>query len=150
MKEITNYFIGNSKKIKILIEEIDTDFTILANKNKLLQVFINIIDNSISIANENTKILLQIKLHDKDHVQVKIYDQGKGISLDDHDRIFKRFYSDREVDSSNHTGLGLSIVKEIIQSFRGTIKLVISDKNNYSGACFIIILPVRIKNKNQI
>ena len=56
----------------------------------LLQIFINIIDNSISIAEKNTKILLQVKSLDKSHVQIKIYDQGKGVSIDDHQRIFNR------------------------------------------------------------
>ena len=91
MKEVSNYFSDNSKKIKIIVEEVNKNFVILANKSKLLQVFINIIDNSISIANKNTKILLQINSHDQNQVQVKIYDQGKGISLDDHERIFNRF-----------------------------------------------------------
>ena len=148
IKEVSNYFSDNSKKIKIIVEEIDKNFVILANKSKLLQVFINIIDNSISIANKNTKILLQINSHDQNHVQVKIYDQGKGISLDDRERIFNRFYTDREFDRNNHTGLGLSIAREIILSFKGSIKLTVSDKNNYTGACFIIILPVRTLNTN--
>ena len=148
IKEVSNYFSDNSKKIKIIVEEVDKNFVILANKSKLLQVFINIIDNSISIANKNTKILLQINSHDQNHVQVKIYDQGKGISLDDRERIFNRFYTDREFDRNNHTGLGLSIAREIILSFKGSIKLTVSDKNNYTGACFIIILPVRTLNTN--
>tara|TARA_Y100000768_G_scaffold92580_1_gene66876 strand:- start:747 stop:1466 length:720 start_codon:yes stop_codon:yes gene_type:complete len=148
MKEVSNYFSDNSKKIKIIVEEADKNFVILANKSKLLQVFINIIDNSISIANKNTKILLQINSYDQNHVQVKIYDQGKGISLNDHERIFNRFYTDREFDRNNHTGLGLSIAREIILSFKGSIKLTVSDKNNYTGACFIIILPVRTLNTN--
>ena len=146
IKEVSNYFSDNSKKIKIIVEEIDKNFVILANKSKLLQVFINIIDNSISIANKNTKILLQINSHDQNQVQVKIYDQGKGISLDDRERIFNRFYTDREFDRNNHTGLGLSIAREIILSFKGFIKLTVSDKNDYSGACFTIILPVRTLN----
>tara|TARA_B100001250_G_scaffold234748_1_gene201622 strand:- start:691 stop:1230 length:540 start_codon:yes stop_codon:yes gene_type:complete len=148
IKQVSNYFIDNSKKIKIIVEEIDSNFFILANKSKLLQVFINIIENSISIANKSTKILLQINSHHKNYVQVKIYDQGKGISLDDHERIFNRFYTDREFDRNNHTGLGLSIAREIILSFKGTIKLTVSDKKNYTGACFIIILPVRTLNTN--
>ena len=148
IKEVSNYFSDNSKKIKIIVEEVDKNFVILANKSKLLQVFINIIDNSISIANKNTKILLQINSHDQNQVQVKIYDQGKGISLDDRERIFNRFYTDREFDRNNHTGLGLSIAREIILSFKGSIKLTVSDKNNYTGACFIIILPIRTLNTN--
>ena len=43
----------------------------------------------------------------------------------------------------HHTGLGLSIVREILHSFKGSIKLTESDKKNYSGACFEIVLPIK-------
>ena len=147
--DVSNYFAYNNKKIKIFIEEKDQNISVLANKNKLLQVFINIIENSISIAGNNSQILIEISIYNKNNVQVKIYDQGKGIVLTDKEKIFERFYSDRTNDKDHHTGLGLSIAKEIILSFKGLIKLTVSDKKNYSGACFVIILPIRTIGRNE-
>ena len=147
--DVSNYFADNNKKIKIFIEEKDQNISVLVNKNKLLQVFINIIENSISIAGNNSQILIEISIHNKSNVQVKIYDQGKGIFLTDKEKIFERFYSDRTIDKDQHTGLGLSIAKEIILSFKGLIKLTVSDKKNYSGACFVIILPIRTIGRNE-
>ena len=113
--DVSNYFADNNKKIKIFIEEKDQNISVLANKNKLLQVFINIIENSISIAGNNSQILIEISIYNKNNVQVKIYDQGKGIVLTDKEKIFERFYSDRTNDKDHHTGLGLSIANFLFQ-----------------------------------
>ena len=76
-------------------------------------------------------------------ISFKFYDQGKGIDLKDSEKIFDRFYSDRQDNIKNHTGLGLSIAREIITHMNGQISLDKSDKSEYPGACFLIILPVR-------
>ena len=84
-----------------------------------------------------------------ENIIIKIYDQGKGISIELAEKVFDRFYTDRENDQNFHSGLGLSIVREILTSFRGSIKLVVSDKEDYSGACFIINLPLKVDQKNN-
>ena len=58
-------------------------------------------------------------------------------------KIFDRFYSDRQENIKNHSGLGLSIAREIISHMNGKISLDKSNKIEYSGACFLITLPVR-------
>jgi len=135
-------YLGNTKNIKIEIklEEIKSYF--LANQEKLLQVFLNLIDNSISLSKENTSILIQTNSNNL-FLKIKIYDQGKGINYDHKYKIFNRFYTDRDDDRDKHSGLGLSICKEIIKSFNGSIELTKSDKFDFSGACFIIKLPLR-------
>ena len=64
------------------------------------------------------------------------------------DKIFDRFYTDREENKNNHSGLGLSIAREIIKTFKGMISLSESDRNEYSGACFIIKLPLKVDRIN--
>ena len=80
---------------------------------------------------------------DEKFISLRFYDQGKGIELKDSEKIFERFYSDRQENIKNHTGLGLSIAREIVEHMRGNITLDKSNKSDYSGACFLIILPVR-------
>ena len=75
--------------------------------------------------------------------EIRVYDQGKGISFQDKEKIFSRFYSDRDQYRSEHSGLGLSISKEVIKSFNGSIELTKSDNYDFRGACFIIKLPLR-------
>ena len=74
-------------------------------------------------------------------ISIKIYDQGRGIDIKDAEKIFERFYTDRQDNIRNHTGLGLSIAKEIITHMNGQLILNESERSDYSGACFLIILP---------
>ena len=76
-------------------------------------------------------------------VNIKFYDQGIGVNLKEKNKIFDRFYADRSDNKNKHSGLGLSISKEIISSFNGTIELTKSDNLDFRGACFIIKLPLQ-------
>ncbi len=135
-------YLGNAKNIKIEIKLGKKRSYFLANQEKLLQVFLNLIDNSISVSEENTSILINTSINN-DILNIKIYDQGKGINFEHKDKIFNRFYTDRDDDRDKHSGLGLSICKEIIKSFNGSIELTKSDNYDFRGACFIIKLPLR-------
>jgi len=141
--EIPSIFTNNSKQIEILIKKHDENLEVLGNKNKLIQVFINLIENSISLSPKRSKILIELDKIDEKIISFRFYDQGKGIDLKDSEKIFDRFYSDRQEDIKNHSGLGLSIAREIISHMNGKISLDKSNKSEYSGACFLIILPVR-------
>ena len=135
-------YLGNAKNIKIEIKLGKKRSYFLANQEKLLQVFLNLIDNSLSVSEENTSILINTSINN-DILNIKIYDQGKGINFEHKDKIFNRFYTDRDDDRDKHSGLGLSICKEIIKSFNGSIELTKSDNYDFRGACFIIKLPLR-------
>ncbi len=141
--EIPSIFTNNSKQIEILLIKHDEKLEVLGNKNKLIQVFINLIENSISLSPKRSKILIELDKIDEKTISFRFYDQGKGIDLKDSEKIFDRFYSDRQEDIKNHSGLGLSIAREIISHMNGKISLDKSNKSEYSGACFLIILPVR-------
>ena len=133
----------NKKNIKILLQTDNNKNLVLLNKDKFLQVILNLIDNSISIAKNNSNILITSNKKNENCVEIKIYDQGKGIDLKEKNKIFDRFYTDRIEDRDQHSGLGLSISYEIINSFNGSIELTESDKLDFRGACFLIKLPLK-------
>ncbi len=143
LKEIPYIFTNNKKEIKLVFDTNNENLEVLGNKNKLVQVFINLIENSISLSPFRSKILIELRQFEKNSVSIKIYDQGKGIDPNDSEKIFERFYCDRQENLKSHTGLGLSIAREIITHMNGKLVLDKSDKSDYSGACFLIILPVR-------
>jgi len=115
---------------------------IVANKNKLAQVFYNIFDNSFSYSPSKSKILINTILKDE-NIIFHIVDQGIGIPLDFREKIFDRFYTDRLKDKDKHTGLGLAISRKIIDSFKGNINLIENNYEIYQGACFEIKLPLK-------
>jgi two-component system sensor histidine kinase ChvG len=143
LDEIPEIFTNNNKEIKLIFNKHKGDLEILANKNKLIQVFINLIENSISLSPKRSKILIELDKIDNKFISLRFHDQGKGIDSKDSEKIFQRFYSDRHENIKNHTGLGLSIAREIIGHMNGKISLDKSAKSDYPGACFLIILPVR-------
>ena len=87
-----------------------------ADRNRIRQVFVNLIDNAIAYSNEGTiRCRLRRRL---DKVRVEVVDTGRGIGDEHLERIFERFY---RVDTGRSrkaggTGLGLSIVKQILQA----------------------------------
>ena len=141
--EIPEIFTNNNKEVKLIFIKHEENFEVLANKNKLTQVFINLIDNSISLSPKRSKILIQLDKVDEQFISVRFYDQGKGVDLKDSKKIFERFYSDRQENIKHHTGLGLSIAREIIEHMKGNISLEKSNKSDYPGACFLITLPIK-------
>jgi signal transduction histidine kinase len=100
------------------------DFSIQADRNKIEQVFANLIDNSIKYTKESGRI--KISLHEQGQtVCVNIQDNGIGIPKEHRDRVFERFY---RVDKARSrelggTGLGLSIVKHIVLAHNGKIAI---------------------------
>jgi len=139
----------NKKNIKILLQTDNNKNLVLLNKDKFLQVILNLIDNSISIAKNNSNILITSNKKNKNCVEIKIYDQGKGIDLREKNKIFERFYTDRISDRDQHSGLGLSRSYERINSFNGSIELTESDKLDFRGACFLIKLPLKSQNNHK-
>ena len=128
--------------IKIDFKSNNAPAYIVANKNKLAQVFYNIIHNSFSYSPSKSKILINTIIQDE-NIIFHIVDQGIGVPLDFKEKIFDRFYTDRLKDKDKHTGLGLSISRKIIESFKGSINLIENNYEIYQGACFEIKLPLK-------
>lgn len=89
-----------------------------ADINRIEQVLINLIENSIKYGNEDGKTIVTIEDYEEAKVCIKITDNGEGIKEDNLPRLFERFY---RVDKSRSrqqggSGLGLSIVKHIVES----------------------------------
>lgn len=122
--------------IDIVLDEIQ----ITADEDLLSQVWINLIHNSIKFTPSNGKIC--IELHQQtDKIVFSIKDTGQGISEADQPHVFERFYkADKSRTHSNGgSGLGLSIVKKIVEMHRGRVKV---ESSLGSGTTFIVSLPV--------
>jgi two-component system sensor histidine kinase ChvG len=112
---------------------------------RLVQVFQNLIDNALSFAPPGSAVTIAAQRLGR-MVQVTIDDKGPGIPENKLTAIFDRFYSERPRAEKfgTHSGLGLSIAKQIVEAHRGTIRAQNrrDDKDEITGARFVVQLPV--------
>ncbi|MDH5163772.1 sensor histidine kinase [Heyndrickxia oleronia] len=114
--------------------------TIVGDEDLMSQVWMNLIHNSIKFTPPSGTIHVQLQQVD-DKAIVKIVDTGIGMSKEDQIHIFERFYkADKARErSKGGSGLGLSIVKKIIEMHHGTIFV---ESEEGKGAVFTVIIPL--------
>ena len=114
-------------------------YEIYGIENRIEQIIANLLDNSISFSKDNQKILVELLDSKKDKIIINVIDEGQGFKEKDTNKIFKRFYSNRPEKFGEHSGLGLNIVKNLIDLHGGTIKA--SNNVNKRGAKVEINFP---------
>ena len=109
------------------------------HESRLAQVLANLIDNAVSFSPPGGTVTVSVST-ETDMIVVTVMDEGRGIT-GDVGRIFQRFYTDRPETESfgNHSGLGLSISKQIVDAHKGTIRA--QNRTDRSGAIFTVALP---------
>lgn len=112
--------------------------TISGQRDLLLRGVGNIVDNAFSYVRENGRIGIEIR-KSEGYVLIRISDDGPGISNDQLDKVFNRFYRGDYARKTPGNGLGLNIAKEIIQRHGGTISI---DNTHLKGVAFSVSLPV--------
>ncbi len=112
------------------------EYKIKANEDMLKQVWTNLIDNAIKFSTPNTEICIDIVKSDK-NVNVSISNVGVKILDEEKDKIFNKFYQADNTYSKSGNGIGLSIVKKIIELHKGQIAV----DNNNEKTTFTVTLP---------
>ena len=108
------------------------------DEHLLQEVWLNLIQNAIKFSHQNGKI--EVKLSKiGDVAKVSISDQGIGIAENDKERIFERFYKGDKSRSKEGNGLGLVIVKQIVELSNGKIHF---NSELGKGSTFIVELPL--------
>ena len=133
--------ISISKKIKIEIINRQNQkklFYILGIESRIEQVIANLLDNAISFGQNNDKISVELEEIQKEFL-ITFKDEGPGFKEKNIDNIFKRFYSNRPNNFGEHSGLGLNIVKNIIELHKGKIKAM--NRKDKKGAQIEVLLP---------
>lgn len=112
---------------------------VLGHEGRLAQVFSNLIDNAISFSPKGGVVRLALTA-DPDDITITVTDDGRGIT-GEVSRIFQRFYTDRPDSEGfgDHSGLGLSISRQIVEAHKGTIRA--QNRPDRSGAIFTVVLP---------
>lgn len=113
--------------------------TVNADREKISQVIINLINNAVKYSPKGTEIIVSVK-EDHDCVEVNVLDQGIGINEIDRDKIFQRFYrvQDEKMKSFSGFGIGLYLSSEIINLHQGKIGV---ESRYEQGSRFYFSLP---------
>jgi two-component system phosphate regulon sensor histidine kinase PhoR len=130
---------AKAKGVKIEYKISKTSCKVMADKERIAQVILNLLDNAIKYNKLNGKVTISCR-EDKKFLKIDIADTGLGIPAKDLDRVFERFYRadkarSRELGS---TGLGLSIVKHIIEAHGGAVSV---ESTPDDGSVFSFSLP---------
>lgn len=143
------------KNNNIILFEYDSAIPerIISDKVRLSQIFINLISNSLKFTTNGT-VTIVAKLIKKDathcKIQFEIIDNGIGIAKKDQAKVFDKFVQIvRKEDDYQGTGLGLTIVKKMIELFKGTIELE-SEENVGTKITFIMPFEIDENKVNEI
>lgn len=149
LKKSIKYFNNafREKNIKIEVQIIENNLKILANE-LLEDVFENILTNSINY-NESEIIKIEVKVNKElregiNYIKIQFIDNGIGITDERKNQIFIRGYS--EETSIHGMGLGLSLVKKIIDSYNGEIWMEDRVKGDYTKGNNCVILIPEVEN----
>ncbi|MEW6127903.1 MAG: HAMP domain-containing sensor histidine kinase [Acidobacteriota bacterium] len=123
----------------------------IIDQDAIAQAFINLLDNAVKYSGEEKKIDVEISERD-DYITISVTDYGIGIPREERDKIFDKFYrvSTGLVHDVKGSGLGLSIVKHIVEAHNG---LVTVSSRTGQGSTFTIHIPAEMsagaKNKKE-
>lgn len=140
---------ADSRKIAITTNFPKFPVIIRGDRDKISQVFLNLLENAVKFNIHKGNIHVDISLTGNEWVMVKIADTGIGIPQKDLEKIFERFY---QVDSSRSrkyggTGIGLSIADNIIRLHGGKISV---NSQVEKGSYFTFVLPVPTEKEDSL
>jgi two-component system sensor histidine kinase ChvG len=120
----------NDKKKKYFINGIE---------NRIEQIVANLLDNAVSFSDDNSEIKVRVTKSNINEVILNVLDEGEGFKEKDMAKIFNRFYSNRPDKFGQHSGLGLNIVKNLVDLHNAKIKA--ANRLDRNGASIEIIFP---------
>jgi len=135
-----NSYLANRRGIEVEVHTPTQIDTIYADSSMMEQVFLNLFSNAIKYSPDNTRIDFVIRQNEED-VVVEVHDQGYGIPTKDLPKIFDKFYrimENEKVRETTGSGLGLSLVKQIIEMHGGRIEV---ESELGRGSVFSVYLP---------
>jgi signal transduction histidine kinase len=129
------------KKIEFKAEIENTGEVMIGNQELLDEVFTNLISNAIKYTPQNGKVSVKLALKGKNQVLFEISDTGIGIAQEDIPRLFTEFFRTESAKATdeNGTGLGLVIVKQVIDRLNGAIEI---ESKIGKGTLFTCTIPL--------
>lgn len=140
---------SKQKNIELIFDTNEEDVVMAIDVEVMDRIMLNLLSNAIKFSPNDSKIFVNLSTSINE-IELRIKDQGIGISKKDQEKIFNRFYQGSKGKESEQTGsgIGLDLVNYLVGALGGTIKL---ESDEGKGTEFIIKLPINIlKNENNI
>ncbi|MBW1732423.1 MAG: HAMP domain-containing histidine kinase [Deltaproteobacteria bacterium] len=129
-------YLAEEKNIQINVR-IPEGLSLVADPSRLSQVLANLVDNAIKYSTDGERI--EIKAYQsRGNIIINVKDTGRGISKEDLPRIWDRLYRGDQSRSQRGLGLGLSLVKAIVEAHKGTVQV---ESEPGKGSTFTITIP---------
>jgi PAS domain S-box-containing protein len=145
LKDVMETFPYTNKSHQIIFEHPNEQSIVLADKQRIEQVVINLLTNAIKYSPKSDKVYVDIE-NEGAFVNVRIKDEGIGLKEEHLSKIFNRFYRAEGIGNVSGLGIGLFLTKEIIDRHNGTILV----KSEYGkGSEFLFSLPLQQISKKQ-
>jgi signal transduction histidine kinase len=129
-------FVAQEKSI-VIVTELSPGLTVRADRNRLRQVLVNLLDNAIKYSPPGSRVEISAEPR-ADEVFITVKDTGAGIPAEEIPRIWERLYRGDKSRSQRGLGLGLSLVRAIIKAHGGRMKV---QSTVGKGSSFVIHLP---------
>lgn len=142
VEECKEILLAAHPEVSLEIQKMCPEMSILVESDLLELAIMNLLENAVKYSPAPAQIKVLLKQADPDHVSIVIQDFGIGIPEKDLPHIFDRFYTVDKARSrkSGGAGLGLSIVKTVIDKHKGSIKV---SSELGKGSCFVVTLPLK-------
>lgn len=140
----TNFARAKKEEIVLLMRDVDENIPyVFGDRDRLKQVFINIIDNAIKFTPKDKKIYIDIKLDEK-YLNIIIEDEGIGIDEKDILQITEKFYKGKSKKSGS--GIGLAVTRELIDLHKGKLEI---ESTVDVGTKVTVKIPISIENEDN-
>lgn len=123
--------------IKFVVEMPDKHFTAIIDNESITKVVSNLLTNARKYTRDYVRLSCHV-MPDENSFAIEVEDNGVGIAPEDHERIFNAFY--QSSDNKPGTGIGLNIVKNIVEQHKGTVSVKSQPGH---GSVFEVVLPAR-------
>ena len=134
--------IGFAEQQQVKIDAAETDLVAFADRDRLVQVLINLVSNAIKFSPKGSTVRVEASTVDT-FVEVRVIDCGRGVPSEYRDVIFERFQQVKTTDATKKggSGLGLAICKAIVEGHSGSIGV---DSEEGKGSTFWFRIPLQV------
>jgi signal transduction histidine kinase len=134
--------LAERKRIAVVLEPMLDDMQVTGDRELMEYACYNLLTNAVKYSPQRTEVTVSA-WKESGHVRIAVKDQGIGMDHKEVKRIFQKFYRTKKAEESGEagTGIGLSIVQQIVEQHGGKIDVV---SHPGAGSCFTLLLPVAI------